>query len=83
MRETRKRFRLTQNEFALKLGVSLPTVNRWENGRTQPIPLAVMRITALLQEMREQGSDLIAKYFPENLSSLTQTYNEPTSKGRI
>jgi transcriptional regulator with XRE-family HTH domain len=35
VRETRKRFRLTQNEFALKVGVSLPTVNRWENGRTQ------------------------------------------------
>ena len=63
--ETRKRLKLTQVEFALKLGVSYPTVNRWENARTQPIPLAVMRIEELLCEMGDRGLDLLTKYFPK------------------
>ena len=31
---------LTQEQFAAKLGVTLVTVNRWENYRAKPMPLA-------------------------------------------
>ncbi len=63
IRETRQLLRLSQVEFASKLGVSFQSVNRWENGRNRPIPLALKQIETLLHQMGEQGEDLLAKYF--------------------
>ena len=63
IRETRQLLRLSQTDFAAKLGVSFHSVNRWENGRTRPIPLALKQIETLLHQMGEQGEDLLAKYF--------------------
>ncbi|WP_245602672.1 helix-turn-helix domain-containing protein [Gloeothece verrucosa] len=40
VRETCARLGLTQTQFAHLLGVSFQTVNRWENGKTQPLPIA-------------------------------------------
>ena len=34
--ETRERLGLTQQEFARLLGVSVPSVQRWEYGKTKP-----------------------------------------------
>jgi len=36
VRSTRRRLRLTQGQFARRLGVSLGSVNGWETGRTVP-----------------------------------------------
>ncbi len=36
IREIRKRTGLTQEKFAARLGVTFPTINRWENGRARP-----------------------------------------------
>ena len=36
IRSIRESLLLTQEEFAEKLGVSFETVNRWENGHTEP-----------------------------------------------
>ena len=44
---------LTQEKLAMRLGVAFPTVNRWENGRTQPSPLALRQIEVLLAEARD------------------------------
>jgi DNA-binding transcriptional regulator YiaG len=63
IRETRQLLRLSQTEFAAKLGVSFHSVNRWENGRNRPIPLALKQIETLLHQMGEQGEDLLTKYF--------------------
>ncbi len=38
---------LTQEQFAAKVGVTWSTVNRWENGRGNPSPLAMRRIEEL------------------------------------
>jgi len=38
---------LTQEQFAAKVGVTWSTVNRWENGRGKPSPLAMRRINEL------------------------------------
>jgi len=35
--EIRLEMGLTQEQFAAKLGVSFPTVNRWENKKTKPL----------------------------------------------
>ncbi|MBW4471891.1 MAG: helix-turn-helix domain-containing protein [Stenomitos rutilans HA7619-LM2] len=65
VRETRQRLQLSQVKFATKLGVSFQSVNRWENGRTKPLPVALKQIEHLLQHMGETGKDLLLKYFPE------------------
>ncbi|NLN59433.1 MAG: helix-turn-helix transcriptional regulator [Deltaproteobacteria bacterium] len=61
VRELRDRTGLTQEKFAAKLGVTFPTINRWENGRARPSPLAMEKIEALLHSMGDRGSDLLAE----------------------
>ncbi|AUB34829.1 DNA-binding transcriptional regulator YiaG, XRE-type HTH domain [Nostoc flagelliforme CCNUN1] len=45
------------------LGVSFHSINRWENGRAQPSPLAMKQIKELLHQMGEPGEALLARYF--------------------
>jgi transcriptional regulator with XRE-family HTH domain len=61
VRELRERTGLTQEKFAARLGVTLPTINRWENGRARPSPLAMEKIEALLRSMGDRGSDLLVE----------------------
>lgn len=63
VREIRERAGLTQEKLAAALGVTFPTINRWENGRTHPSPLALMQIRELLLRMGERGQDLLSKHF--------------------
>ena len=53
---------LTQEQFAATLGVTYTTINRWENGRSKPSPLAMEKIEGMLEKM--DGQDLLAKYLP-------------------
>ncbi len=62
IREIRSRQGLTQEKFAARLGVTCLTVNRWENGRAKPSPLAMEKIEAQLREMGVQGK-VITKAF--------------------
>jgi putative transcriptional regulator len=66
IRELRQRTGLTQEKFAAKLGVTFPTINRWENGRAKPSPLAVQRIEELLRSMGDNGADLLKRYLESN-----------------
>jgi DNA-binding transcriptional regulator YiaG len=59
----RRRLGLTQEKFAARVGVTFPTVNRWENGRARPSPLAFKQIEDLAHEMGEKGRDLLARHF--------------------
>jgi putative transcriptional regulator len=59
VRELRRRTGLTQEKFAARLGVTFPTINRWENGRARPSPLAMQKIEELLRAMKERGRDLL------------------------
>jgi putative transcriptional regulator len=44
IRELRKSLKLTQEEFAHRLGVTLCTVNRWENNKSEPSRLALRQL---------------------------------------
>ncbi|BAZ36784.1 XRE family transcriptional regulator (plasmid) [Calothrix sp. NIES-4101] len=63
---------LTQEQFAAKLGVTLVTVNRWENYRAKPMPLAFRQLKALLVEISQSEIEadqviayrLLEQYFP-------------------
>ena len=43
-KELRRRMSLSQEKFAAEVGVTASTVNRWENERGKPSPLAVKSI---------------------------------------
>lgn len=73
VRELRALCGLTQEQFAAKLGVTLITVNRWENYRSKPMPLALRQLRILLLQMSYSGIEanqqsarlLLAQYFPQ------------------
>lgn len=68
VRELRQAMNLSQGKFAEELGMTFPTVNRWENGHATPSPLALKQIDSLLQQLGEQGEVLRTKYFSQGES---------------
>ena len=51
VRDLRQRLGLTQEKMAPRLGVTFPTINRWEKGRAKPSPLALKQIEDLLVDL--------------------------------
>lgn len=72
VRALRTRLHLTQAELATHLKVSLPTVNRWENGRTQPDALALHAIESLMRKHGGECTDLLDRYFGGGETARTQ-----------
>jgi transcriptional regulator with XRE-family HTH domain len=50
VRDLRDQLRLTQEQFAQKLGVSFSTVNVWENGKREPLPFLRRRLLEMAEE---------------------------------
>lgn len=63
VRELREITGLTQEKFAARLGVTFPTINRWENDRAKPLPLALEKIESLLRSLGDKGEALHKAYF--------------------
>lgn len=59
----RSRLGLSQEKLAVNLGVSFNTVNRWENGRSKPSPMAMKLIEQQVRNLGDEGKDLIEMYF--------------------
>ena len=57
VRTFRSQLGLTQERFAAKVGVTWSTVNRWENGRGKPSPLALQQIHEFLQDVRKDADE--------------------------
>jgi transcriptional regulator with XRE-family HTH domain len=66
VRELRILAGLTQEQFATILGVTYSTLNRWENGHTRPMPLAIQKIEEIAKQMGEEGQNLLMKYLLTN-----------------
>ncbi|MHC5597705.1 MAG: helix-turn-helix domain-containing protein [Nostoc sp.] len=64
IRELRQQLDLSQEKFAARLGVSLRTVNRWENGSTVPSQMALKLIEEMLQKMGKPGKTLVTEHLP-------------------
>jgi putative transcriptional regulator len=47
----RRRLKMTQEEFAHAIGVTVSTVNRWENGHIEPSRLARKAMDGLLAQL--------------------------------
>lgn len=65
VKNLRTQLRLTQEQFAAEVGVTWSTVNRWENGRGKPSPLALQKIRDLVTEMGAEGAAFLKELFPE------------------
>lgn len=57
IRDLRLSAGLTQEQFAANLGVTYSTINRWQNGRSTPSPLAMEKIEQKLKDLDKQGQD--------------------------
>ena len=49
IKRLRLNLRLTQEQFASRVGVTFSTVNRWEGGKSKPSPLAMRQIKELMR----------------------------------
>jgi putative transcriptional regulator len=65
IRALRHELNLTQQQLSVELGVVTPTVNRWENGHSQPSPMALKLIEAKLMELGKQSEKLRSLYLVE------------------
>ena len=54
VKELRERLRLTQEQFAQRVGVTYSTVNHWENGKRSPQPYLVRRLLEIKQDLDQQ-----------------------------
>ena len=53
IKQLRRNLGVTQEQLAAKIGVTFSTINRWENKRGQPSPLAKKMITSLNNETQK------------------------------
>ena len=53
IRELRTALGLTQEQFAAKIGVTVSTVNRWENNKGKPSPLAMLRMEQIQKKLKQ------------------------------
>ena len=58
VRKLRAALGLTQEQFAAKLGVTYSTINRWENNKGKPSPLAMLRIKKLQKSRKNQKEEM-------------------------
>lgn len=58
IRTLRQDLGLTQEEFAHRLGITVATVNRWENGHNSPTRLARKALVDLEAERTPRGPQL-------------------------
>ena len=74
MRELVKQIRqytgLSQTEMAKKIGVQFATINRWENGHSQPTRLAGECLFALCEDFNVPVYDMIIEKIKREVSSL-------------
>jgi len=54
IKDLRASLGLTQEQLAAKVGVTFSTINRWENGRGKPSPLAMKQIEELQKEFEHK-----------------------------
>lgn len=64
VRELRQVMKLSHKQFADELGMTFPSINRWENGHATPFPFALQRIDTLLNQLGSSDDALRTKYIP-------------------
>jgi len=71
IRSIRAALRMSREEFAREIGVSLVIIDRWEQDKVRPSRLAVRKIEALAdraEENRKESSEQIGTHLYSQLS---------------
>ena len=56
IRQLRAALGLTQEQFAAKVGVTYTTINRWENDKGKPSPLALLKFEQIQKLQQNKPS---------------------------
>jgi type I restriction enzyme M protein len=72
LKELRTRLGLSQEKLASLLRVSVPTVNRWETGKTKPDPLGANAIEQFVSKLGSRHRDLHDRFFAYSSDELFQ-----------
>lgn len=67
--DLRQRLGISQEKLAARLRVSLPTINRWEKGKTRPDAMALHVIEQYLHRLGHEYDDLRQHYFRDEVST--------------
>jgi type I restriction enzyme M protein len=78
--ELRARLGLSQEKLAAQLRVSLPTINRWQKGRSKPDPRAVHLIQQFIQRLGSKYGDLYQRYFSGTAQAVLFDQDFPPSQ---
>ncbi len=68
--EIRNRMKASQEDFAKMIGISYATVNRWENGHSQPNKAAQLRLYDVCKERNVDLEDIIRKKIDKNAADI-------------
>jgi type I restriction enzyme M protein len=77
IKELRERLGLSQEKLAARLRVSLPTINRWEKGKTSPDALALHAIQQFIRQLGPEFTDLHDRHFADAVQA--SLFAEPAS----
>ena len=75
IRQIRQYTELSQSEMASKIGVTFATINRWENGHSEPTRLAQEGLFSLCENMNVPVYEMIEKKINREVSSIESDKN--------
>ena len=74
---------LSQEEFALRCGLSRQTVSKWETGETQPSWKSICEISEAFDIPISQITNYEDKKNPSNISNLESLFSQIISKNNL
>ena len=69
--EIRNRLNASQEDLARMIGISYATVNRWENGHSQPNKAAQLRLYDICKERKVDLEDIIQKKIEKSAANIS------------
>ncbi|GIW56741.1 MAG: DNA methyltransferase [Nitrospiraceae bacterium] len=82
IRDLRYRLNLSQEKFAAQLRVSLPTVSRWEKGKTEPDGAVRHAVTEYVKSLGSDFADLYARLAGDDVEAGRVAPARPARRGR-
>ena len=71
--EIRNRLNASQEDLARMIGISYATVNRWENGHSQPNKAAQLRLYDICKERKVDLEDIIQKKIGKSAANISSS----------
>ena len=71
--EIRNRLNASQEDLARMIGISYATVNRWENGHSQPNKAAQLRLYDICKERKVDLEDIIQKKIEKSAANISNS----------